>query len=165
MGGFNEPPAADLLGDFRLFIDDSSIVGLVEQAVDEAASRLPQWPCSGASPVPGSMLSLLTYSYLICRFASDDIAQSCKSDPAAKYLARGHMPNDEVIRAFRRANRPWIEQCLASVISRVADQATALLARARVNPVSQEFLSDSPALQLARRRVELATLFDMALSE
>ncbi|MGC8988902.1 MAG: hypothetical protein ACP5MD_02155 [Verrucomicrobiia bacterium] len=165
LGASCEPPTPDLLGDFRLFLDDTSIVGLVEQSADEVASRLPQWRCSGAAPVPRSMLGLLTYSYLICRFASDDIAQSCKSDPVAKYLVGGHMPNDEVIRAFRRANRPWIEQCLAGVISKVADQPAALLARAQVNPVNQEFLSDSPALQLARRRVELATLFDMAISE
>jgi len=165
LGASCEPPTPDLLADFRLFLDDTSIVGLVEQAVDEVASKLPQWPCTGAAPTPRSMLCLLTYSYLVCRFASDDIAQSCKSDPVAKYLSSGHTPNNEAIRAFRRANRPWIEQCLAGVISSVADQPATLLARAQVNPVNQELLSDPPALQLARRRVELATMFDMALSE
>lgn len=164
-GASCEPPGPALLGDFRLFLDDTSIVGLVEQAVEEVTSKLPRLPLWGAATMPRSMLGLLTYSYLVCRFASDDIAQSCKSDPVAKYLSSGHTLNDEAIRAFRRANRPWIEQCLAGVISKVADQPAVLLARAQVNPVSQEFLSDSPALQLACRRVDLATLFDMALSE
>lgn len=158
-------PDAESLGDFRLFLDDASIVGLVEQAVEEVASKIPAWQYLAVLQTQRSMLTLLTYSYLVCRFASEDIAQSCKSDAVAKYITNGRIANDDEIRAFRRANRPWIEQCLARVISKVTSQSAALPARVQLNPVDEEFASDSPAFWFARRRIELATLFDMALSE
>lgn len=163
--GGTHVPGWGLLGDFRLLVDVTTLGSLVDRAVDAVCAQLP--PLSGdlAATNHKRLLRLLTYSYCICAFATEDIHRNCATDPATRYFTENAVIDHESIRAFRRANRPWIEACLAWVISQLADAPETASACENLAPLSCELQSDSPALQLARRRLELATLLDMALAD
>ena len=158
-------PNPALLGDLRLLVDETSLVFEVERAVDAVTSQLP--PLVGSPALPGikRLLGLLTYSYSVGAFATDDIYRLTQFDRAAKYFIGDLVVEPEVLRAFRRANRPWIEACLAQVIGQLAAAADTASACEILSPHLSDLPSDTPALQLARRRVELATLLDMALAD
>lgn len=159
-----ENPA--LLGDLRPVVGECGLIKLALQAVEETASGLPLRSGSVAGRFSHKMLlTLLTYSYAAGSYASEDIEWDCQHDAAARYLSGNPGIDQDTLRAFRRANRPWIEACLAWVLDQVRMAKPADGNRtecARAMPASP---SDLCCLGLARRRVELAALMDMAMSD
>lgn len=160
-----QPTGNELLGDIRRVVDEASLVRLIERAVDEVVRNLPRRPAWNPSVSLPAMLGLLTYSYLACRFASEDIQRSLRLDPVAMRFVGDRIVDAETIRAFRRANRPWLEQCIALVLMNLVDDSVALSACNELAPSAHDVDHESPAMHLARRRVALAALWDTALVE
>ena len=160
------PMRQELPGDLRPLVGECILIKLALEAVDVVADQLPLRPTLGAgSPGPRILLTLLTYSYAAGTFATEDIEWNCQHDAATRYVSGNANLDQDTLRAFRRANRPWIEACLALVLQlahRRLRQEAAPSEPERSLLVAEP---DSAFLQLARRRLELATLMDMAMAD
>ena len=156
----------ELPSDLYTLVGERTLISLALQAVDAVAARLPRWEENPETEASSQMLlTLLTYCYAAGTYASEDVAWTCRHRENARYIVGNARPDENMIRHFRRANRPWIEESLAWLLERVCQQ-TPLLASVVGN---REMLTgdplESPFLKHARQRVELATLMDMALAE
>jgi len=105
------------------------------------------------------LLTLLTYCYAAGVYGSEDIVDDCRHDAATRYLCANSSPDQDTIRSFRRANREWIEACLACVYGRVGDVMSAQTGREPSAISTGEFLG------LARRKLELAIMIDTAMHD
>lgn len=65
---------------------------------------------------PQTMLTLLTYCYATGICSSEDVVYQTANDPILRYLCGKRQPSEALIRHFRRAYRPIIEQSLARVL-------------------------------------------------
>jgi hypothetical protein len=111
------------------------------------------------------LLALLTYCYASGVYGSEDIEWDCQNDPTARSLCGNASPNQETIRRFRRANRPLIEACLACVYGRACG-AILPPTRGELSPIPKlEARTSAVLLSVARRKLELAVMFDTAMSE
>lgn len=155
-----------LLCDLRLKVGECALIKLALDAVAAFAPELPGWcnPTSGGCN-PRMLLTLLTYSYAASSHASEDIEWDCQQDPATRYITANVSVDQDTIRAFRRGNRPWIEACLAWVLEHASDPNSTVAATGEHGLANLETPSDSPYLILARRRLELAILMDMAMAD
>ncbi|HEY9174874.1 MAG TPA: hypothetical protein VI136_21505 [Verrucomicrobiae bacterium] len=152
--------------DLRLRVGECALIKLALEAVAALAPELPAWrsPADG-SYNPRMLLTLLTYSYAAGSYASEDIELDCQQDTATRYIAANVHVHRDTLRAFRRANRPWIEVCLAWVLEHAGDTSAApVLGEQQASP-RLGTQPDSTFLIQARRRVELAILLDMALAD
>lgn len=100
-------------------------------------------------PGPRTLLTLLTYCYGSGICGSEEIERACGDDPSVRYLCSRTFPNQEMIRRFRRANRPWLEACLLNVYANAFSSCEA-----------------EPGLDaLVRRKIEAAIMTDTALAD
>jgi hypothetical protein len=146
--------------DLRAWVSDDVLVSLVFEAVHttgwgEAASRSPAPLPPGR---PRVLLTLLTYSYAIGLYGSDEIENRIPIDPQLLYLsAREDIPSYD-LRHFRRYHRAPLQQTLSMVFQ--------LLCEARDQAPAARFGVDLSALcaSAAERRINEAVLRDtMAL--
>lgn len=112
----------------------------------------------GRTPI---LLTLATYCYASNLVASEDIESACAGDADLAHIAGREDISAAELRQFRRHNRTLIEGCLQNVFG------SAL----------REFPEQSPAdcddvqamaeaiYEFTQRRLNLAVLFDKALSE
>ncbi len=156
----------ELPSDLYTLMGERTLISLALQAVDAVAARLPRWLESPDSRLsPRMLLTLLTYSYAAGTYASEDIEWACQRQGGARYIAGNAQPDQDSIRHFRRANRPWIEECLAWLLERVCQQMPHLAPAEGNQDIEPGNGPELPFLKHARRRVELATLMDMALAD
>jgi len=146
-------------------IGECPLLALALAAATDVATQLPVW----RSPLMNHsdarvLLTLLTYSYAAGVYASEDIEANCYDDPATRYLAGNMGYRAAVLRAFRRANRPWIELALADVLARAAGAQPSPGADSPL-AASQSNLSPSTWLRAAQQRVQTAVLFDLELTD
>jgi hypothetical protein len=161
-----EPQPAELPSNLSTLIGERALFALARQAVDAVDARLPRWQRDpGGDAGPRTLLALLTYCYAAGTYASEDIEWACRHEEAARYVGGNMCPDQDRLRRFRRANRPWIEQCLAWVLERVREQLHPTVGPLESRGAEPGNSSDLAFLQLARRRVTLATLMDSALAD
>lgn len=142
--------------DLRLMLGWRRLFALALDSVMAAAPEAIH--AAGRTPI---LLTLATYCYASNLLASDDIESACLGDADVAYITAGESVSATELRQFRRGHRPLIESCLQHVFG------SAL----------KEFLKKSSAdcddvkamtrgiCEFARRRLNLAVLFDTALSE
>lgn len=164
--GLKEPPSAELPSDLYTLMGERTLISLALQAVDAVATRLPRWENdTDSNASPRMLLTLLTYSYAAGTYASEDVEWACQHREGARYITGNVRLDEDTLRHFRRANRPWIEECLAWVLERVCERMPHLVATDESRETEPGNPTEPAFLQHARRRVELATLMDMALAD
>ncbi|MBI2947463.1 MAG: hypothetical protein HYY23_07445 [Verrucomicrobia bacterium] len=165
--------------DLRLWVDENILVNLVLEAVQSVCE--PGIDSRGKSePLPEGrprvFLTLLTYSYAVGIYASDEIEDRIATEPALRYLSAGARPSWHDLRRFRRQNREIIRGALTRVlriarefrlwsIAKMLDIDSAWcgrLAAVRTAEYKQTML----VIQAANDRINQAVLRDsMALDE
>ncbi len=115
----------------------------------------------GESTQTPLLLTLITYSYAANLLCSEDIEAACFNEADVAFITGGAAIWAAEVRRFRRHHRPLIEACLSQVF------AAAVLERADRRMVCDWDVSvmASGVSEFARRRVNLAVLFDTAMSE
>ncbi len=155
-----------LAGDLRLLVGECALIRLVREAVDVVVRGLPLGRWQSNPRLDSQVLfALLTYSYAAGAHASEDIEWNCQWDPATRRITAAAPVEQDVLRAFRRANRPWIEGCLAWVLEGVAAARQIGVRASRDSQDARVKWPDCAFLEMARRRVELAVLMDMAMAD
>lgn len=152
--------------DLRSAVGERRLIELALEAVQIVGEELPrQVRALQDQPSPKMMLTLLTYCYAAEIYGSEDIEWACRHDAAVRYVCGNDAPDQESLRRFRRANRPWIEACLIWVHSK-SEAATSpateteVLPRASLNP-----RADADLAVLVHRKLELAMLIDTAAND
>jgi hypothetical protein len=144
--------------DLRIWVDEAKLLTLVFDAVHGVEDMVGLTLGAAGLPVgsPRVMLTLLTYSYAIGCFASDEIQAKIPSDPSLQYLGAKTCPSANSLRHFRRYHRDVLQRSLGNLLR---------LAWEHRNQGASNHRSAPPLFdQLARRRVEEAVLADtMAL--
>jgi len=110
------------------------------------------------------LLTLLTYCYAAGFYGSEDIEWACSNDAAAHYLCGNTAPDEEALRNFRRANRPWIEACLTSLYEKALG-ASIPTVRGPVPIPGFQKRSRAELGHVVRRKLDLAIMIDMAMCE
>lgn len=129
---------------------------LVSAVLNAVASLdLPRAGLHAAFPNPEglsvlTLLSVLTYSYASSRFASDEIEESCRLDPALAYLCGGRLPSSPTLRRFRRVYRSQVAQALYRTLAASGWGA----AQSSGHAVRGDLMAE------VRRRIESAVLAD-----
>jgi predicted metal-dependent hydrolase len=98
-------------------------------------------------------------------YDSENIEWAEENDATVRYICARTCPEWQTLRRFRKANRQWIEQCLAHLLNQSrarrfagnGDRPTG-----HIPILSKNYLA---ALGCARRRVELAIMMDTAASD
>ena len=136
--------------DLRQALGERRLIELALEAAHIIGEGLPRPEAVAADqPSPRMLLTLLTYCYAAGIYASEDIEWESESDAGARYICANVPPEQDTVRRFRRANRPWVEACLAWVYG-------------------QAFKSDATSAVVAaivREKVELAILADSATAD
>lgn len=142
--------------DLRLLLGWRRLFALALDAVIAAAPEAIR--ASERTPI---LLTLTTYCYAANMLASDDIESACRSSGDVAYITNGEAIPATELRQFRRSHRPLIESCLQHLFGSVLEQSLHKL------PVAgKDANSATTALhEFTQRRLNLAILFDMALSE
>ncbi len=161
-----EPPPQNLPADLRASMGEGALSEWARAAAQTVAAGLPSWPGMPAGEFSAPMLlRLLTYCYAAGNYASEDIECDCQNDPTLRHLSANTCPDQDTIRRFRRANRPWIEACLACVYGWACGVTPAPTSR-RPSPIPQlKARSSAELLRVARRKLELAIMIDTAMSK
>jgi len=85
------------------------------------------WPASASGAVGGVpvavLRTLLTYCYAAGLTSSRDIEFASEQDRTVRYICANHAVDADVIRRFRREQRPWLARGLAAVLSLAAQRA------------------------------------------
>ncbi|MCS7089743.1 MAG: hypothetical protein RMN51_01490 [Verrucomicrobiota bacterium] len=160
------PPHALVPFDLRLQYGDRSLEEWVWQAVDCMIQDLPRLrsaPSSG--PASRQLLALLTFAYATGLYASEDIEHALRHGRLPSSLLPPVPVTSAQLQAFRRANRPWIEQALASLLRRLAEDTGLWINAANLRIETDRQNLDLACIMAARRAVELATLMDSALCD
>jgi len=106
------------------------------------------------------LLTLTTYCYAANLLASDDIEAACLNCSDIAYITGSEAILATELRQFRRSQRSLIESCLQRLFSSALEESL------RWSPVRSEDLDFAPAIcEFSQRRLNLAVLFDTALSE
>jgi hypothetical protein len=108
--------------DLSLYIGKKTLVKLVLEAVEGIdAGGSGRGPVTAEKVViqPAMMITLLTYCYATGVYGSMDIELNIHRDQMTRYLCAKTYPDVDVLRSFRRDWRLSIQQCLATVLSRV----------------------------------------------
>lgn len=97
------------------------------QLVYEANAGL-SWPTPAYGSVQGVpvavLRTLLTYCYAAGLSSSRDIEYATERDPIVRYICANHTVDADVIRRFRRDQRPWLSRGLAAVLAMAASAGT-----------------------------------------
>jgi len=101
--------------DLREWLNENELAQFVDEAVQQVsiAEMTP-----GRTPVWDILLGIITYSYAIGLYRSDEIEDSLNRNPRMNQvhtMAFGHAEPAAVLRGFRRANRNAIELCLVEL--------------------------------------------------
>ena len=96
------------------------------------------------------LLALLTFCYAAGIYSSEDVEWDCRNNFAVGCLCANRHPDQDSIRRFRRANRPWIEECLARVYDRACGAEPA---------------DEDAGRKFARAKLGLAVMIDTAMSD
>ena len=97
-------------------MDESILVRLTLDAVQSTCESNGNWPSPAArtpAGLPRVILTILTYSYAVGIYASEEIAARICSDPNLRYLSAGARPTWHELRRFRRPSRAVIQQALS----------------------------------------------------
>lgn len=143
---------------------DRILVRLVWNAVRSVVAQVP--PLRGrwvGGPDPRQLLGLLTYCYATGLYATEDIEHAARRCGLPQGLVPREGLSAELLQAFRRANRPWIEESLARVFAAWPEGAAWFGSSAELTLPGQR--GYEACRRAARRAVELATLFDTALAD
>ena len=136
--------------DLRSIVGERRLIELALEAAQIVGEALPRPEGTlQDQPSPRMLLTLLTYCYAAGIYASEDIEWACESDAAARYICAKTWPEQDALRCFRRANRPWIEACLGWVYGKACPKDIASTALAA----------------LVRQKLDLAILLDTAACE
>jgi hypothetical protein len=155
--------AEEVPGDLRLWLGEDRLVNLVRNVVQDAPRPAATRNDSrGDENAAQRMLVMLTCCYAAGMFGSAEIEWASYSVPMLGAICGRSYPSDAAILRFRRINRHLIEECLADVLAAVW--------WSRPGGDKESFLSrrdelESWALSEARRRVQLAVVLDLGLSE
>jgi len=164
--------SAGLPSDLSVWLDKTSLVGLVLGAVQELPWSGLMERFKGADNQqcrPQVLATLLTYCYAIGLSDSQQIEESTGVEAVIRYLCAGDRPSAHLLIRFRRACRPLIEQALAQVLERAWDQRSrqlALLPEDRSSYLGPALgrVAGKPGrpdfVRLAERRIEGAVLLD-----
>jgi hypothetical protein len=136
------------------------------QAMHAVAARLPRGSgYTDGSTSPRMLLTLLAYCYATGTYGSEDIEWSCRNDADARYITANTCPDQDMIRHFRKANRRWIEECLAWVYAKARGLNPEELNLAEAVQLGNKMSLSARLLDRARCTVELAILVDTAMSD
>jgi hypothetical protein len=140
-------PFRELPEDLRQVVGERRLIELALEAAQVVSEGLPHPErIAGGQPGPGMLLTLLTYCYAAGIYASEDVEWACESDSGARYICANVCPDQETIRRFRRANRPWVEACIVWVCSKAFHEAK----------------TNADFTAVVRQRIELAIMMDTA---
>lgn len=161
-----EQPAQKLPADLRPSVGERALSEWALAAVQTVGPRLRS--CSGTLEggfSPQMLLTLMTYCYASGIYGSEDIEWDCQNDPTARAICANTCPDQDTIRRFRRANRPWIEACLACVYGRACGVTSAQTSR-EPSPIPElKARTSADLIGVARRKLELAIMIDTAMCE
>jgi|DewCreStandDraft_4_1066084.scaffolds.fasta_scaffold00013_64 hypothetical protein len=159
------PPAQPPVpADPRLKWGDRALLRLVWKSVRAVSAHVPPLRIRlPGGPDPRQLLALLTFCYSTGIYATEDIEYAARQGRLPPGLVPRSGLTADLLRAFRRANRPWIEESLARVFARLPE-AAAWFTTAAENALPPERHLEA-CRRAARRAVELATLFDTALAD
>lgn len=161
-----EQHVRDLPADLRQRTGERALIKLALAAVETVSVRLPRWSGTAEGRFsPQMLLTLLTYCYAAGVYGSEDIEWDCRNDAAARYICANACPDSDTIRRFRRANRPWIEECLAWMYGEVCGVPSAEMS---LEPVRVADCQREPHPELAsfvQRKLQLAILIDTAMCD
>jgi len=102
--------------DLRRAVGERRLVELALEAAQVTGEDLPRPKGTAANqPNPQLFLTLLTYCYASGIYGSEEIEWASQNDVCVHYICGSTFPEAHFLRRFRRANRPWIEACLARV--------------------------------------------------
>ena len=153
-----------LPADLRQHVGERALIELALGAVQTVGERLPRPLDAPGRHSPQMLLTLLTYCYAAGVYGSEDIEYDCRHDAATRYLCANTSPDQDAIRNFRRANRPWIEDCLACLYRNACDLKPAPMTR-ESPPIPDLKRRTAELTRFVRRRLELAIMFDTAMCE
>jgi len=114
--------------DLRSLVGERRLIELALEAAQIVGEALPRPErIVEDQPSPRMLLTLLAYCYASGIYSSEDIEWACEDDGAVRYICANTFPDQNTIRRFRRANRPWIEACLTRLHDAVcgADETSA----------------------------------------
>jgi hypothetical protein len=143
-------PVRDLPEDLRRVVGERRLIEFALEASLSVGEALPR-PEKLLEGQPGSqtLLTLLTYCYAAGIYGSEEIEWACEHDSSARYICAKTWPDQDTLRCFRRANRPWVEACLLWVYAKACP--------------TQAATTDVPAFIC--RKVELAIVVDTATAD
>ena len=116
-----ERVSVELPANLRLWFCDSTVICWIRQELEKqgGAQRQPgRAQRQSADDDATNLLSVLAFGYASLVFASDEIANACRCDPAFWQLCHGHAPFAHELRSFRRHNRRFIESLLTVIFAR-----------------------------------------------
>ena len=102
-----------------------SLAQAVQAAVrtlDEATLRPVARRDAGLAFQPKALLALLSYCYARQIYASAEIEDVVRRDENLRQLCHNEVPDERVIRSFRRHNRDVIQFCLMTALCFVAEE-------------------------------------------
>ena len=111
------------------------------------------------------LLAVLTGSYAAGIFSSEDIEWAAAANPMVRTLCRGGELSRTALVQFRRANRELVEVCLGRLFFAAWQTRRMVVGGGRNEVVEGEAEPLAEAMTEARNRVQLAILFDLAMSE
>ena len=94
----------------------TSVVRNAVRGVDPTALRPVARRDSGAAFRPVTLLALLTCCYAREIFGSSDIERLMRRDGGFRALCGDEFPDARTLRAFRRLNRPALQECLEAAL-------------------------------------------------
>jgi hypothetical protein len=135
----------ELPRDLREWIDDRRLVQFVYEAVEEANKHLP----AGQARV---LLTVLTYSYALGVYSSDEIQDRVTTDSQLQYLSANVTPSSSELRQFRRHHKEVLQRCLSVLLELVWGE--------RAQFAWRRFDGKAAFTGAAKDRIEQAVLVD-----
>ena len=110
----------DLPANLRTWFSDSTLLWWIRQELEHlgaAQPRLQEHLQADTKESPSGMLGILALAFASQIFASDDIAEACRSDRAFQRLCNGRPPFAHELCDYRRRYRPTLERILTGVFT------------------------------------------------
>jgi hypothetical protein len=109
--------------DLEVTLEATRLLCSVFQSIQQVDWRATQ-PIPVGDPTPHAILqTLLTYSYAVGNFSSDEIESAAIHDPATRYLCANYTPRSETIREFRRHNAASVTASLVNLFKAITAAA------------------------------------------
>src|SRR5438132_243194 len=124
------------------------------RAVDEATLRPVARRDAGLAFQPKALLALLSYCYARQIYASAEIEDVVRRDVNFRQLCQNEIPDEWVLRSFRRHNREAIQFCLMTALCFVAEE------KVREGIVTK--VNKAGFAEEAQRRIIMAMFLDSA---